>query len=87
MINVHQFVDTASKKNHCNKQIKRMKRSVHDIDIWLQWQQYAALEHATDKSVIHIAKALNRIEKLLTRIHKYMQDDTNYYESKEYGKP
>ena len=69
------------KKKRLAEQLVRTRRSVHDISVWLQWQQYAALEFATDKALIRIAKSLNRIEKLLNRIHKHMAGST------EHGKP
>ncbi len=84
---MQQFIDNASKKKHLAEQLLRMRRSTHDISVWLQWQQYAALEYATDRAVIRIARALNRIERLLIRIHKHMVNGTTHCESTEYGKP
>lgn len=83
---MQQFIDNASKKKRLAEQMARMRRSTHDVSIWLQYQQCTMLEYATDKTVIRIAKALNRIERLLIRIHKHIVNAMNHYESTEYGK-
>ena len=77
---MQQFVDNASKKKRLAEQLARTRRSAYDISVWLQWQQYAVLEFATDKALIRIAKSLNRIEKLLNRIHKHMAGSTEHGE-------